>query len=410
MAESGRRYQYAGVDASGKRIRATIVAVSETAVYERLRRDGVTPMKIREVRPGPASGGQAGQRSAAANLSDRETGEILVSLADLLAAGADIRSALSILGARAERPIVREVCRGLAARIAGGQAVDHAFSAHLAPDNAFVAALIAAGETSGDLPGGLRRAGELLESRVKLREQLVSSLSYPMFVLVSTIAAAAVILLFVVPSLAPLAEEGGQQGPTVLSTMISVSLFLRGNLVVILSGLGAVLIALVAAGRAGMLAGPVDRFLHAGPVRKIMAGVTFGGFAIALGGMLASDAPMTDALRLAIRGVNSKTARGRLEPVAQAVRQGQSLSVALQQVAGFPGAITRLAAVGEATGALGPMLTRSGKLEEQAAIRRIEAGARMLGPILIVGLGGMIGLLMAGLLSGITELGQAALQ
>ena len=141
-----------------------------------------------------------------------------------------------------------------------------------------------------------------------------------------------------------------------------------------------------------------------------MAGVTFGGFAIALGGMLTSDAPMTDALRLAIRGVNSKTARGRLEPVAQAVRQGQSLSVALQQVAGFPGAITRLAAVGEATGALGPMLTRSGKLEEQAAIRRIEAGARMLGPILIVGLGGMIGLLMAGLLSGITELGQAALQ
>jgi general secretion pathway protein F/type IV pilus assembly protein PilC len=55
------------------------------------------------------------------------------------------------------------------------------------------------------------------------------------------------------------------------------------------------------------------------------------------------------------------------------------------------------------------MLQRSGKLEEDAAVRDIEAAARLLGPALIVLLGGLIGLMMAGLLSGVTELGQAAL-
>ena len=66
--------------------------------------------------------------------------------------------------------------------------------------------------------------------------------------------------------------------------------------------------------------------------------------------------------------------------------------------------------MGEASGALGAMLARAGQMEEDAAIRRIEAAGRILRPALIVVLGALIGLLMAGLLSGISQLGDAALQ
>jgi type II secretory pathway component PulF len=92
------------------------------------------------------------------------------------------------------------------------------------------------------------------------------------------------------------------------------------------------------------------------------------------------------------------------------VRQGQALSAALDRVRAFPIAITRLAAIGEASGALGPMLARAGHLEEDAALRRIEAAGKLLGPALIVVLGAIIGLLMAGLLSGVSQLGGAALR
>jgi general secretion pathway protein F len=126
--------------------------------------------------------------------------------------------------------------------------------------------------------------------------------------------------------------------------------------------------------------------------------------------MLAAGAPMSEALRLAVRSVRSATARARLEPVAQAVRNGQSLSGALEKVKPFPTAIVRLVIVGEESGALGAMLARAGQMEEDAAIRRIEAAGRILGPALIVMLGGMIGLMMAGLLSGVSQLGDAALQ
>lgn len=70
----------------------------------------------------------------------------------------------------------------------------------------------------------------------------------------------------------------------------------------------------------------------------------------------------------------------------------------------------RLTAIGEASGSLGPMLARAGALEEAAAIRRIEAVGRLLGPMLIVALGAIVGLLIASLLSGVSGLGEAARQ
>jgi type II secretory pathway component PulF len=119
---------------------------------------------------------------------------------------------------------------------------------------------------------------------------------------------------------------------------------------------------------------------------------------------------MSEALRLAVRSVRSSAARKRLEPILPAVRQGEALSSALGRVRGFPATVVRLAAIGEASGALGPMLARAGGMEEASALRRIEATGRLLGPALIVILGAVIGLLMGGLLSGVSSLGNSALQ
>lgn len=402
MAEAEPSFEYTAFDATGKRLRGKLLAPSEHAAFERLRRQGLSPTHIR-----PAQAGR--QTPFAPALSDRESAELLNSLADLLAAGADIRAALAVLGDRSDNGPVRRVCRQLAEQISGGEALDVVFARNLATRHAFVAALIAGGEAVGDLPAALRRSGQMLEAGLKLRDQLVGALAYPAFVLVSTLAAMAVLMLFVIPTLEPLVEEGAGAN-SILSVLFGASLFLRQNgplLGGLAAGLG--LFGLVA-GRIGLLADMIDRLLLWGPARRSAAALVFGGFSIALGGMLAAGTPMSDALRLATRGVRSQAGRRRLEPVAHAVRQGQALSVALQQVPGFPPSIRRLVAVGEASGALGAMLSRGGELEEAAAIRRIELASRLLGPALIVVMGGLIGLMMAGVLSGVTELGQAALK
>ena len=404
MADEERLFDYVAISPSGQRVKGSVSARSDGGAFEKLRREGLSPLTIRFAK------GRSSQEAKPQSLSDRDCAEFLSSLSILLKAGANMRAALSILGSRSDRPALRSLCRLLTAQIGGGDAMDQAFARNLSKRQAFVAALIAAGEAAGDLAGGFERASEMLGSRIKLRDQIVSVLSYPAFVFASTIAAILVILLFIVPTLAPIAEDNGATPPLAMALLIGASDFLQANLLVIGVVTITFVVAVAAAGALGLLTEPMDRLTLDGPVRKTAGALIYGAFAIALGNMLAAGAPMSDALRLAIRSVRSGLARGRLEIVAQSVRQGQPLSNAVERVAGFPSSITRLAAVGEASGALGAMLARAGKLEEDAAIRRIEAAGRLLGPALIVALGGIIGLLMAGLLSGVTQLGQAALR
>lgn len=402
MAESDAAFRYVAVSSAGRRVRGVVTARDEARAFERLRLQGLSPLSLKRERGDP-------RKSKGAPLTDREVAEIVGNLAELLTAGADMRTALAILGGRANRSATAALCRNLAGDIGGGEALDVAFTRHVGKRGPLVGALVAAGEAAGDLAGGLTRAADLIQAKLKLQEKLTSILAYPAFVLASTVAAIFILLLFVIPTLAPLTADTGAKPPMALGVMIVISNALRENLALIGVLLAALVVLLLAGARAGLLQRVVDRLMLEGPAKRTATSLVFGGFSIAIGGMLSAGAPMSETLRLAIRAVGSPLAKKRLEPVLHQVRQGESLSAALERVRGFPSAISRLAAVGEATGSLGQMLTRAGRLEEEAAIRRIEQVGQILGPALIVGLGGLVGLIMASLLSGVSSLGGAAL-
>lgn len=397
-------FTYVALDAAGRRVKGQAEAANEQAAFEQLKVQGLMPVSVKPARARrPAS-------DASGALGDRDVAELVADLAALLGAGSDIRTALTIIGGKAAKPGVQTAARLMVREISGGDSIDTVLGRRLGPRHAFIAALAAAGEASGDLVGGLARGAEMLEARIKMRDQLVSVLSYPLFVLVTAVAAFLIILILVVPSLAPLAEAPGAEPGLAMRLMLGASHFLRSNGLLLTGMLAVLLVAGVFAGLTGALTSWADHLFLDGPARRTAAGMVYGGFAIALGGILTAGAPVSDALRLSLRAVRSDLARKRLEPVGQAVRQGESLSAALARVQGFPDAIGRLVVIGEESGALGPMLVRSGRLAEQAALRRVEAAGQVLGPIMIVLLGGLIGLLMAGLLSGVTGLGDAALQ
>jgi type II secretory pathway component PulF len=404
MAEAGLPFEYVAVDPSGRRVRGQISAPNDRDAFERLKRDGLSPITIK-------AGGQgrtAEPRGSKTKLSDRDLAALLADLAALTGAGADMRSAFAILSARADGAELKATARALSADIGGGEGLESAFAKHLPARLAFIAALIAAGEASGSLSQGFERAAEILSARLKLRDQFVTVVSYPAFVFASTIAAFSVIVFFVIPSLAPLIEDSPSP-PAFLAAMIAFSHFFTANAAWLAGGLAILIVAGLAAGSAGLLRGPFEAALLDGPMRRTAGAIVYGGFSVTLGAMLAGGAPMAEALRLATRSVAMTRARSRLEVVAGAVRQGTPLSNALEGVHGFPAAISRLTAVGEATGAMGGMIARAGRLEEERALRRLEQAGRILGPALIVILGAAIGLLMAGLLSGVSQLGQSAL-
>ncbi len=400
-----RSFAYKAVQLDGKSRQGVVSAQTEAEAFARLRAENLSPVAIRPVQAKPAGGASkrwlAGLLGRGGALSDAELEELFTSLAVLLRAGADIRTALSVLS---ESEALREVSQA----ILGGASLDNAFAPVIPPSAAHLRGLIASGEARGDLAAGLDAAAQVLAMRRKIRQQLFEALSYPAFVFVTAIAALCVILLVVVPAIAPLLTDTGHPLPVYFRVIVFLSEALRQGWTWLLSGVAIALLLGYFGWRYWGLNRWFEAWLMRGPFGGIARGLIFGGFARTLGDALKSGAGVTDALRLCQRSVGNAAARKRLENVATQVRQGSRLSDALRQVEGFPKPVIRLCEVGEASSTLGAMLAKAGEREEAQALLRIDKLSKLLGPALIVALGAMIGALMGGVLTALTDIGGVA--
>jgi len=395
-------FAFRAVQSDGKTRTGQIMATSEAEVFAKLRAENLSPLSIKA----------KAERTAAkfvlpkwlmlnAQLPDLELEELLQSLAVLLRAGADIRTALGVLSADSE------AVRNVSQKILGGSTVDTALADVIPPSLTHLRGLIAAGEARGDLASGLDSAARVLATRRKIRQQLIEALSYPAFVLVSAVAAVSVILLVVVPAIAPLLQDTGKM-PVYFTIVLDISEALQAGWTFLLAAVPVAGILLYVSWRYGGLRTWLDVWLLDGPLKGIVRALVFGGYAKTLGETLDAGATLGDALRLSQRSIANSEARKRLDLVVTHIRQGRALSEGLRHVNGFPKPIIRLCEVGEAASALGTMLARAGEREETAALGKIDKYSKVLGPLLIVALGAMIGLLMAGVLTALSDIGSVA--
>jgi len=398
-------YRYKAVHSDGKSRQGRILAASEADAYARLRADNLSPLSIRsEASAKAAHGSSAGLFSVLRRkgVNDQDLEEMFRNLAVLLRAGADIRTALGVLGQETD------ALKSVAQAILGGASLDLALAPVIPPSLTHLRGLIAAGEARGDIAAGLDSAANVLAMRRKIRQQLFEALSYPTFVFVSAVAALSIILLVVVPAIAPLLLENGQKLPIYFSIIFAVSQGLALGWPWLLGALVLIVITVALGWRFGGLRGWLDRWLLDGPLGFIARPLVFGGYARALGEGLQSGASIIEALRLCQRSLSNREAGKRTEIVATTIRQGRTLSEALRHVAGMPAPIIRLCEVGEASSTLGAMLMRAGEREEAAALMKIDKGSKLLGPLLIMGLGALIGGLMAGVLTALIDIGSAS--
>jgi type II secretory pathway component PulF len=399
-------FDYVASSDAGRQVRGAVEAADEAEAFAILRREGLRPLKITASRGGAQSGGRAGR----VDLKPRAVAELLADLAALLQAGAALKPALGILAEGTGEPAAATAARALSGEISKGVGVEGAFLTVLGDRYPFVPGLAAAGEASGDLAGALRRGADILERDLAIGEEVGGALAYPAFVLLMTLASILLILLLVVPALAPIVDQSRDALPLSMLLLVGVSGLLTQYGGLLLAGLGVLALAALAGWRFGGLKTSFERLLLDGPARASVRGLVLGGFASAFGDLLSSGVPAPDALRIALRSLRLTEAARRLEPVLAALRGGAPVSTALAQAHGLPASLVHMARIGEESGALGPMLERAGKLEQARGLRSIKAMTRWLGPALIIVLGMVIGSLMAGLLSGVSSLGEAAVR
>jgi general secretion pathway protein F len=397
-----RRFDYIAASESGARVTGSIQAADERAAFDQLRRESLRPIKL------TAASGQT--RTGKVALGPRAVAELAADLAALLLAGASMKNALAVMRDAAGDASSGPAARALSEEISKGVRLEEAFGSVLGSRYPFLPALVAAGEASGSLPRALLMISETIERDLDISEQVGGALSYPAFVLLMTLASLAMIVLLVVPALAPLIEQSGNDTPFVMAGLFAVSRLLTEHPIFWTVSIGVLAGGLLIAWRTGALGAFAQRALLDGPQRTIVRGIVYGGFARALGQLMAARVPAGEAIRLAVGSIRLTEAARRLDGLATAVRGGASISQSLAETPALPRSLSQMARIGEETGSLGQMLERAGQLEQARALRRVKAQTKWLGPALIIVLGVMIGILMSGLLSGVSALGDTAVQ
>jgi general secretion pathway protein F len=266
-------------------------------------------------------------------------------------------------------------------------------------------AMVAAGESSGSLPQVLERLADLLERKQDMQAKVSSALVYPLVLAVVALAVIVALMTFVVPRVVEQFDTSGQQLPALTNGMIAISnLMLHWGWAI---ALGLAVLLLLAA---WMLTQPGPRLTFDGMVMKlpvagrVIRNMESAALARALATMTGSGLPVLEALHLSGKAAGNAVIRSAVQDMAVQVQEGMGLSSSLRRVKVFPPLLVHLAASGESSGKLEPMLERAADYLERDVRTTTSIALSLLEPAIIVIMGGIVCLVILSILLPILQI------
>jgi general secretion pathway protein F len=401
-------YRFEALDASGKTQSGLLEGDSARAVRAQLRARALVPLDVRPVAMDSASAEGSGQGSVLRRRRVFSPTTLAVwtrQLAGLVAAGLPLERALTALADEAEEPRQRELLAHLRAEVNAGSPFARALAGAPREFDEVYRAVVAAGEQSGQLGRVLERLADDLEERQALKAKLIGATLYPAIVSVVAVVIVIFLVTYVVPQVAQVFAGSKKALPLLTSAMLAISAFLRQwgwALLLALIGAGATL-ALMRRNEATreQLDAAVLRLPLFG---RLARGYNAARFAGTLAMLAGSGVPILKALQAAAETLSNRAMRADAMDALVQVREGAPLASALAAKKRFPGLLSMFARLGEQTGELPLMLQRAATQLGAEVQRRAMQTATILEPLLIVGMGGVVMVIVLAVLLPIIQL------
>jgi type IV pilus assembly protein PilC len=252
-----------------------------------------------------------------------------------------------------------------------------------------------AGEVGGILDAIMGRLSIYIEKRSKLVSQVKGALTYPVIVIFIAIGVLIVLMTFVIPAFENMFKNfgGGRESlPWITRVMLELSEgFVTWSwlLALIAVALGFSWIQFYRNPKGRKI---FDRTLLKMPIMgNVMEKVSVARFTRTLGTLLQSGVPILDALQICSRTAGNMIIQEGIMDVRQAVSEGQNMVEPLLKSGVFPEMVVQMISVGEQTGALDQMLNKIADFYEEETDVAVAALTSSLEPILMVGIGGLVG-------------------
>lgn len=214
-ASAPRKFAYRARRGSGELVRGVLEAPSHEAAVRQLRRDGLVVLSI-ELGDLAAAVGQKGAISRnrlSARFSNDDVIALCQQLSVMMKTGVPLAEALETFSEQAARPEVATVVRAIKDDVCEGEEFSAALAKWPRIFPSILVSLMQAAEASGTMDEMLSRvAKDLLKAR-KTAKQVKGAMVYPGIMLAVAITAVTVIMVFVLPTFAPLFKAQGDRLP-----------------------------------------------------------------------------------------------------------------------------------------------------------------------------------------------------
>jgi general secretion pathway protein F len=397
-------YKFEALDADGKAKTGLLEADNAKAARSQLRSQALVPIEVTPVAQAANDSGKVSRFSRRV-FSPTALAVWTRQMAGLVSAGLPLERALTALMDEADDPRQRELVAALRSEVNAGSPFARALAQAPREFDDVYRAVVAAGEQSGALGPVLERLADDLEERQTLKNKVTGAALYP--AIVSGIAVLIVVFLmtYVVPQVAQVFAGSKKALPLLTTIMLATSGFIK-------QWGWAMLLAVVAGAVMFMQALRADAFrerfdalwLTLPLVGRVSRGYNAARFASTLAMLAAAGVPILKALQAASETLSNRAMRSDAMDALVQVREGAPLANALAAKKRFPGLLAMFARLGEQTGTLPQMLQRAAVQLSSEVQRRALAMATILEPLLIVGMGGIVMLIVLSVLLPIIQL------
>ncbi len=310
----------------------------------------------------------------------------------MLDAGLPLVQCLEILGEQEEQRTFREIIQQVRTDVESGANLADSMRKHpKAFDNLYVS-MIAAGEAGGILDVILQRLATYIEKVVRLNSQVRSALIYPVSIIVIAAGVVTIILWKVIPVFAQLFAGLGGELPFLTRAVVGASNFLGRFFPLIIIGIVLIIMAVKRYHKTERGRRVIDGFMLKLPVvGMLVRKIAVARFCRTLATLTSSGVPILDGLEITAKTSGNAIIEDAIMAVRKSVEEGKTISGPLAETKVFPPMVVQMVNVGEQTGALDQMLAKIADFYEEEVDTAVAGLMKLLEPLMIVILGGIIG-------------------
>jgi type IV pilus assembly protein PilC len=380
------QFEWKGRKRTGETVDGMMTAENKDAVVAALRRQQIVATKIKE------KGKEMALPKFGGGVKTKELAIFTRQFSVMIDAGLPVVQCLEILGSQQANRSFQRVLFEVREDVEAGSALNEAFKKHPKVFDDLYCNMVAAGEAGGILDTILQRLSIYIEKAVKLRAAIKSALIYPTVVVTVAVLVVIVIMWKVVPTFASLFAGVGAKLPLATRVVIAISNFLgRWAWLIFLLAVGLfITIRLYYKTQGGRY--NIDKIMLKMPVIGIvLRKIAVARFCRTLATLVSSGVPILEGLDITARTSGNAIVEEAILKTRKSVEEGKTLTEPLKASGIFPGMVTQMISVGEATGALDAMLSKIADFYEDEVDEAVANLMSLLEPIIIVFLGVTIG-------------------